>query len=94
MHSRIISIIKWQKATRFIFRGYSISPDNSKAAYFYNETGSYAEFKLKIKDLASGEEVGFTVDGAASVAWANDNKTYSTALLTKRLLISHHSPTT
>ena len=59
----------------FIFRGYSISPDNSKAAYFYNETGSYAEFILKIKDLASGEDVGFSVNGATSVAWANDNKT-------------------
>lgn len=64
----------------FIFRGYSISPDNSKAAYFYNETGSYAEFVMKIKDLASGEDVGFSVNGAASAAWANDNKTlfYST----------------
>ena len=59
----------------FIFRGYSISPDNSKAAYFFNESGSYAEFKLNIKDLASGEDVGFSVDGATSVAWANDNKT-------------------
>ncbi|MFA6863728.1 MAG: S9 family peptidase [Dysgonamonadaceae bacterium] len=59
----------------FIFRGYSISPDNSKAAYFFNESGSYAEFKLHIKDLASGEDVGFRVDGATSVAWANDNKT-------------------
>lgn len=59
----------------FIFRAYSISPDNSKAAYFYNETGSYAEFTLKIKDLASGQDVGFSVDGAVSIAWANDNKT-------------------
>ncbi|MDO5666095.1 MAG: S9 family peptidase [Bacteroidia bacterium] len=59
----------------FIFRGYSISPDNSKAAYFYNETGSYAEFILKVKDLASGEDVGFSVNGATSIAWANDNKT-------------------
>lgn len=64
----------------FIFRGYSISPDNSKAAYFYNETGSYAEFVMKIKDLASGQDVGFSVNGAASAAWAGDNKTlfYST----------------
>ena len=61
--------------TAFIFRGYSVSPDNSKAAYFFNETGSYAEFKMHIRDLASGEDVGFTVDGATSVAWANDNKT-------------------
>ncbi|PNE25039.1 oligopeptidase B [Tannerella sp. oral taxon 808] len=59
----------------FIFRGYSISPDNSKAAYFYNETGSYAEFTMKVRDLASGQDVGFSVEGAASVAWANDNRT-------------------
>ena len=64
----------------FIFSGYSVSPDNSKAAYFYNETGSYAEFIMKIRDLASGEEVGFTIHGATSVAWSTDNKTlfYST----------------
>lgn len=64
----------------FIFRGYSISPDNGKAAYFYNESGSYAEFTMKIKDLASGANVGFEVQGAVSAAWANDNKTlfYST----------------
>lgn len=59
----------------FIFAGYSISPDNSKAAYFFNETGSYAEFMMKIKDLHTGEEVGFSVNGATSAAWANDNKT-------------------
>lgn len=59
----------------YIFQGYSVSPDNSKAAYFYNETGSYAEFIMKVKDLASGKDVGFTVNGATSVAWANDNKT-------------------
>ena len=59
----------------FIFRGYIISPDNSKAAYFYNETGSYAEFTMKVRDLASGQDVGFAVEGAASVAWANDNRT-------------------
>lgn len=64
----------------FIFRTYSVSPDNSKAAYFYNETGSFAEFTMKIKDLASGEDVGFTVDGATSAVWSTDNKTlfYST----------------
>lgn len=71
--------------TAFIFRGYSVSPDNSKAAYFYNETGSYAEFTLKIKDLASGEDVGFSVEGAASVAWANDNKTLFYSQIDKTL---------
>lgn len=59
----------------YIFQGYLISPDNSKAAYIYNETGSFAEFTLKIKDLSSGEEVGFSVNGVASMAWANDSKT-------------------
>ncbi|MFA6838765.1 MAG: S9 family peptidase, partial [Dysgonamonadaceae bacterium] len=64
----------------FIFIGYFISPDNNKAAFLYNETGSYAEFILKVKDLNTGETIGFTVDGVASVAWANDSKTlfYST----------------
>lgn len=64
----------------FIFAGYSVSPDNGKVAYLFNETGSYAEYMMKIKDLATGKEIGFTVDGAASVAWANDNMTlfYST----------------
>lgn len=59
----------------YIFSGYSVSPDNSKAAYFYNETGSFAEYILKIKDLTSGNELDFSVKGATSVAWANDNKT-------------------
>ena len=69
----------------FIFRGYSISPDNSKAAYFFNETGSYAEFNLHIKDLASGEDIGFAVEGATSVAWANDNKTLFFGVIDKTL---------
>lgn len=72
----------------FIFRGYSISPDNSKAAYFYNETGSYADFELHIKDLASGQDVGFTVSGATSVAWANDNKTLFFGVVDKNTLRS------
>ena len=69
----------------FIFRGYSISPDNSKAAYFYNETGSYAEFTMKVKDLASDEHVGFSMDGVASVAWANDNRTLFYSLIDQTL---------
>lgn len=59
----------------FIFAGYYISPDNNKAAYFYNETGSYAEYIMKIKDLSSGNDIGFSVEGVTSMAWANDNKT-------------------
>lgn len=69
----------------FIFGGYSISPDNSKAAYLFNETGSYAEFVLKIKDLNSGEEIGFTVIGASSAVWANDNNTLFYSIIDKTL---------
>ncbi len=71
--------------TAFIFAGYIISPDNDKAAYFYNETGSYAEFTMKIKDLASSNDIGFSVNGAASVAWANDNKTLFYGVIDKTL---------
>lgn len=59
----------------YIFGSYSISPDNQKAAYFFNETGSFADFEMRIKDLQTGEDTGFSVKGAASMAWANDNKT-------------------
>ena len=59
----------------YMFGGYSISPDNTKSAYFYNETGSFADYMLKIKDLQTGEDLDFSVKGASSFAWANDNKT-------------------
>ena len=64
----------------FIFEDYVVSPDNQKAAYLYNETGSYAEYTLKIRDLSTGSDINFRVEGVASVAWANDSKTifYST----------------
>ncbi|QOW60880.1 S9 family peptidase [Treponema pedis] len=64
----------------FIFSRYSVSPDNTKAIYFYNETGSFAEFTMKIRDLTTGKDLPFTVEGAASATWAADNKTvfYST----------------
>ena len=69
----------------FIFSSYYISPDNCKAAYFYNETGSYAEFTMKIKDLASGRDLDFSIDGASSAAWANDNKTLFYSTINKSL---------
>ena len=64
-----------ENKSAFIFAGYSVSPDNSKAAYFYNETGSYAEFTMKVRDLASGDDIGFAIEGASSSAWSTDNKT-------------------
>ncbi len=59
----------------FIFEGYGISPNNKLAAYLYNETGSYAEFTLKIRDLESGSDLDFSIDGVASFTWANDSQT-------------------
>ena len=69
----------------FIFGGYSVSPDNSKVAYFFNETGSYAEFVMKIKDINNDEEIGFTVIGASSATWANDNETLFYSLIDQTL---------
>ncbi len=58
----------------FIFAEYVVSPDNKKAAYFYNETGSYAEFTLKFISLETGKEIGFSQDGVGSVEWASDSE--------------------
>ena len=69
----------------FIFQGYSVSPDNRKVAYFFNETGSYAEFTMRIKDLESGNDIGFEVEGAASAAWANDSETLFYSLIDETL---------
>ena len=59
----------------FIFDDYVVSPDNKKACYFYNETGSFAEFILKIRDLETGKDIGFSYNGAVTAAWASDSKT-------------------
>ena len=69
----------------FIFGGYTMSPDNNKAAYFYNETGSYAEFILKIIDLKTRQAIGFEVQGVSSAAWANDNETLFYSIINDRL---------
>lgn len=69
----------------YIFAGYTISPDNKKVAYYYNETGSYAEFTLKILDLSTGQTIGFEVEGVASAAWANDNETLFYTIIDDRL---------
>ncbi len=59
----------------FIFSDYAISDDNTKCAYLFNTTGSYAEYTLKIKDLEKNADLDFSIDGIASMAWAADNKT-------------------
>lgn len=59
----------------YIFSGYEVSPDNHLAAFSFNTTGSYAEFRLKIKNLSTGELLDDEMTGISSFTWANDNKT-------------------
>ncbi len=64
----------------FVFDGYDISPNNKLASYASNETGSYADYTLKVKDLESGKDLNISIDKVQSFAWANDNKTIFYAL--------------
>jgi oligopeptidase B len=59
----------------FIFAGYDISTNNNLAAYASNETGSYASFTLKFKNLETGADLPESIDNVQGFAWANDNKT-------------------
>ncbi len=59
----------------FIFSDFEISPDNKLAVYLSNETGSYADFTLQVRDLVSGSDLPVKIKKVQSVAWANDSKT-------------------
>ena len=59
----------------YMFAGYEISMDNGLAIYASNTTGSYAEFTIRMKDLATGSELPDVIDKIASFTLANDNKT-------------------
>ena len=59
----------------FIFAGYDVSNDNKMAAFVSNETGSFADFTLKVKDLTTGLDLPLSIDKVQGFAWANDNKT-------------------
>lgn len=59
----------------FIFAGYEVSPDNKRAAYSYNTTGSYAEFILKVRDLETGQDLPLEIPKVQTYAWADDNQT-------------------
>lgn len=59
----------------FIFKAYYLSPDHTKAAYLSNTTGSYAEYEMRIRDLATGQDLDFVQEGVTSIAWANDGQT-------------------
>ena len=59
----------------FIFAGYDVSMNNKMLAYLSNETGSFADFTLRIRDLETGQDLPVNIDKVQSMAWANDNKT-------------------
>jgi oligopeptidase B len=60
----------------FIFSDYEVSPDNKILAYADNFTGSYAEFTLQFKDLATGKDLPERIEKTSgNFVWANDNKT-------------------
>jgi oligopeptidase B len=59
----------------YIFGGFFISPDNRMAAFIFNTTGSFAEFDMKVKDLATDRYLDDQIRGISSLAWANDSKT-------------------
>ena len=59
----------------FIFSDYEISPDNRYAAYLSNESGSCADFILRVRDLEKGTDLsGFDITKVTDVAWGNDSR--------------------
>ncbi len=55
-------------------RGYSVSNDESWLAYTTDETG-FRQFRLFVKDLATGAIRGPLAERVTSLAWAADNET-------------------
>ena len=64
-----------ENKSAFILSSYDVSLDNKLAAYMSNETGSFADYTLKIKNLESGSDLNVSIDKVQGFAWANDNKT-------------------
>lgn len=64
-----------ENKSAYIFAGYDVNLNNQLAAYVSNETGSFADFTLKIKDLETNKDLEISIDKVQSFAWANDNKT-------------------
>jgi len=59
----------------FIFSNYDVSPDNKLAAYMSNETGSFADYTLRVRDLSNGTDLPINIEKVQSFVWANDSKT-------------------
>ena len=59
----------------YIFAYYDVSPDNKLAAFMSNETGSFADFTLHLRDLTGNTDLPEKIDKVQSFVWANDSKT-------------------
>jgi oligopeptidase B len=79
----INAMAEGKKAMRFA--GYSVSPDNKLAAYTFNETGSFADYILKVRNLETGEDFAENIPMVTSYEWANDNKTIFYVVVDKAL---------
>jgi oligopeptidase B len=55
--------------------GLEVSNHNELMAYSYNHTGSYAEYDLHFRNLATGQELPEVIAGTSGFALANDNQT-------------------
>ena len=58
----------------YLFVNYEVSENNQIAVYMYNTTGSFAEFSLKFRNLATGEDLPYQIDKIQGFTLANDNK--------------------
>ena len=52
-----------------------VSNTNSIMGYSYNYTGSYVEYDLHFRDLATGQELADVIKNTSGFAFANDSKT-------------------
>lgn len=59
----------------YIFADYEVSPDNKLAAFMSNETGSFADFTLQVRDLTNQADLPVNIKKVQSFVWANDSKT-------------------
>ena len=53
---------------------FEVSPDEKLLAYSTDSTG-YRQYRLHVKDLASGDTLALTADRVTSAAWAADSRT-------------------
>ncbi|MDX2033392.1 MAG: S9 family peptidase [Blastocatellia bacterium] len=70
-----IDMNKMAEGQKFFSLGaYQVSPDGNRLAFSTDLVG-YRQYKLHVKDLATGGIIENIAERVTSIAWANDNKT-------------------